>query len=111
MSKESQELICEKRLLSSSKTDLRRKNKMDIISKLIGIGLMITGIAIWGIDYFIVKAIANIGTWLAIVMNAPAGVGTGITVIICILLLGVLAMVAIAGGYVFCFGIETFAER
>ena len=84
---------------------------MDIISKLIGIGLMIAGVAIWSIDYFIVKAIANIGTWLAVVANAPAGVGTGITVIICILLFGVLAMIAIAGGYVFYFGIETFREQ
>ena len=84
---------------------------MDIVAKLIGTGLMIAGIAIWSIDYFIVKAIANIGTWLAVVMNAPAGVGTGITVIICILLSGVLGMVAIAGGYVFYFGIETFREQ
>ena len=83
---------------------------MDIINKLIGIGLMISGIAIWSINYFIVKTIANIGTWLAVVMNAPAGVGTGITVIICILLIGVLAMVAIAGGAVFYLGIESFRE-
>lgn len=83
---------------------------MNIKSKLIGTGLMIAGVLIWSIDYFIVKTIANIGTWLAVVMNAPAGVGTGITLLICILLLGVLGIVIVAGGFVFYFGIEVFTE-
>ena len=84
---------------------------MDIICKLTGVGLMIAAVAIWSIDYFIVKTIANIGTWLAVVMSAPAGVGTGITLIICILLFGVLSLVAIVGGYVFYFGIELFTDN
>ena len=37
-------------------------------------------------------------------------VGTGITVIICIFLIGVLAMGAIAGGAVFYLGIGAFTE-
>ena len=83
---------------------------MDIVAKLIGTGLMMAGVLIWSIDYFIVKTIANIGTWLAVLMDAPAGVGTGITLIICILLFGVLSLVAIVGGYVFYFGIGVFIE-
>ena len=69
---------------------------MTIVQKIIGVGLMMVGVAIWSIDYFIVKAMAAIGTWLAELMNAPAGVDTGITIIICILLFSVLAIVAIA---------------
>ena len=78
---------------------------MSIKSKIAGIVLMIAGAAIWSIDYFILKAIASIGTWLAELMNAPAGVGMGITITIAILLLGVLALVAFIGALIFWWGL------
>ena len=83
---------------------------MTIVQKIIGVGLMVVGVIIWSIDYFIVKAMAAIGTWLAELMNAPAGVGTGITIIICVLLFGVLAIVAIAGGFIVVCGIDQCME-
>lgn len=83
---------------------------MSIIDKIVGIGLMIAGVAIWSIDYFVVKAMRCIGTWLAELMNAPAGVGTGITLLICLPLLGVLVGILIAGGAVIAFGYSIMEE-
>ena len=78
---------------------------MSLLTKLVGFGLMVGGVAIWSIDYFIGKAIASIGTWLAELMNAPAGVGTGITIIIAIPLLGVFLLVFTVGAIVFWWGL------
>ena len=79
-----------------------------IVDKIIGIGLMILGIAIWSIDYFILKALSSIGYWLAELMNAPAGVGLGITILISIACIGILCLVIILGGFVFWMGINYF---
>ena len=84
---------------------------MSIKSKIAGIALMIAGAAVWSIDYFILKAIASIGTWLAELMNAPAGVGMGITIIIAILLLGVLTLVALTGAIVFWEGLCAMEKK
>ena len=82
------------------------KNK--ITDKLIGIGLMIAGIAIWSIDYFIIKALSSIGTWLATLMNAPAEVGLGITILICLACFGLLSIVMVLGAFVIWMGFEFF---
>ena len=84
---------------------------MSIKTKIAGIALMIAGAAIWSIDYFIIRAIASIGTWLAELMNAPAGVGMGITIIIAILLLGVLTLVAFIGAIVFWEGLCAMEKK
>lgn len=78
--------------------------------KLIGIGLMIAGVAIWSIDYFILKALSSIGMWLATLMNAPAEVGLGITILICLLCFGILSIVVILGACVVWCGIQFFNE-
>lgn len=83
---------------------------MGIINKIAGIVLMVAGVAIWSSDYFILKAMLCIGTWLAELMNAPAGVGIGITLLICLLLLGVLVSVLIVGGAVIAFGYSIMEE-
>lgn len=77
---------------------------MSLLEKAGMVALSIVGIAIWSIDYFIVKAIGAIGTWVAELMGAPAGVGNGITILILVLLLGVMTTVAVAGGVVIWFG-------
>lgn len=84
---------------------------MSIKNKIAGIALMIAGAAVWSIDYFILKAIASIGTWLAELMNAPASVGMGITIIIAILLLGVLTLVAFIGAIVFWWGLCAMEKK
>ena len=84
------------------------KKKNTISDKLIGVVLMIAGITIWSIDYFIVKALSSIGIWLATLMNAPAGVGIGITILISFACLGILLLVAFLGGCVFWIGFEYF---
>lgn len=83
---------------------------MGIINKIAGIVLMVAGVAIWSSDYFILKTMLCIGTWLAELMNAPAGVGIGITLLICLLLLGVLVSVLIVGGAVIAFGYSIMEE-
>lgn len=83
---------------------------MNVLDKLVSILLMVAGIAIWSIDYFIVKTIATIGTWLAELMNAPAAVGTGITLLISILIIGVLVLVIVVGAAVFMLGVEWWSE-
>lgn len=84
---------------------------MTLLKKIAGIGLMIAGVAIWSIDYFIGKAIASIGTWLAELMNAPTDVGTGITIIIAIPLLGIFALVIILGAIAFGGGLCAMGEK
>lgn len=84
---------------------------MSIKSKIAGIALMITGAAIWSIDYFIAKAIASIGTWLAELMNAPAGVGTGLIILIAIPLLGVFIFVIVVGAIPFWWGLCAMEEK
>ena len=79
-----------------------------ILDKIIGIALMILGIAIWSIDYFILKVLSSIGYWLAELMDAPIGVGLGITVLISIACIGILSLVIILGGFVFWTGINYF---
>lgn len=88
--------------------DNKLKKKNMVFDKLVGIGLMIAGIAIWSIDYFIVKALSSIGTWLAMLMNAPAEVGLGITILISFACLGLLLLVVFLGGCVFWIGFEFF---
>lgn len=63
-----------------------------IVDKLIGIGLMIAGIAIWSINYFVVKALSSIGMWFA-----------G-----CFACLGILLLVIFLGGCVFWIGFDFF---
>ena len=84
---------------------------MSIKTKIASIALMVTGAAIWSIDYFIAKAIASIGTWLAELMNAPAGVGTGLTILIAIPLIGVFIFVIVVGGLPFYWGLCTLGEK
>lgn len=84
---------------------------MSVKNKMMGIGLMIAGAAIWYIDYFILKAIASIGTWLAELMNAPAGVGTGITILIAIPLLGVFIFVIVVGAIPFWWGLCAMEKK
>lgn len=55
-----------------------------MIAKVIGIIVMIAGIAIWSVNYLIAKTISAIGYWIAELMNAPTEVGMGITIIICL---------------------------
>lgn len=77
---------------------------MSILNKIAGIGLMVAGVAIWSIDYFIIKAILCIGTWFGELMNAPADVGTGITILMCLLLGSGLVGILLIGGCVIVIG-------
>lgn len=73
---------------------------MGITDKIIGSILMIAGVAIWSINYKIAMTISVIGQWIAELMNAPTEVGTGITIIICLLCIALFALVTIVGGFV-----------
>ena len=84
---------------------------MSIKNKIVSIALMVTGAAIWSIDYFIGKAIASVGHWLAELMNAPAGVGTGIIILIAIPLLGVFILVITVGDIAFWWGLCAMVEK
>ena len=84
---------------------------MSIKNKIAGIALMVVGVAVWSIDYFILKVITSIGTWLAELTNAPVGVGIGVIIIITILLLGVLTLVAFIGALVFWWGLCAMEEK
>ena len=84
---------------------------MSLPKKIAAIALMVAGAVIWSINYFIGKAIASIGTWLAEILNAPAGVGTGITILIAVPLLGVFVLVIMVGGIVFWWGLCAMEEK
>lgn len=86
------------------------KKKNVLINKIVGIGFMVAGIGIWSIDYFIIKALSSIGYWLVELMNAPAEVGIGITILISLLYIGILALVVMIGGFVFWMGIQLLKD-
>lgn len=73
---------------------------MKIMGKVIGIIIMIAGAAIWSINYKIAITISAIGQWIAELMGAPTEVGTGITIIICLLCIVLFALVTVVGGFV-----------
>lgn len=83
---------------------------MKIADKLISLILMAAGVVVWSIDYFIVKVIANIGTWLAGVFNAPEGIGMGITLLCLIPLLGIMMIIAVIGGFLISLGLRLLLE-
>lgn len=76
-----------------------------ILDKIAGIIVMAIGVAIWSINYFIVKTFAAIGAWVAELLHAPAALGMGITILLSLSILGILILIAFLGGYVFYFGI------
>ena len=79
---------------------------MKIKDKIIAFGLIVFGILICSINYLIIKSIANIGTWLTEVLNAPTGVGLGITLLCLVPLFGVLVVIGIIGGFFIVLGIR-----
>ena len=87
------------------------KKKETILNKLIGIGFMIAGGIVWSVDYFILRALSAIGNWLAELMNAPTGVGTGITILISLLCLGILISIVIVGAWLIWLGTEIYSSN
>ena len=79
---------------------------MKIKDALISLGLMIGGMSICSINYYIVRYMLNIGTWLAELLNAPAGVGMGITILCLIPLFGILLAIGIIGGFFIFLGLR-----
>lgn len=66
--------------------------------------LMIVGILVVCIDYFIVMVISTVGTWGATVLSAPE-LGVGLTLLLCIPLFGILVLVAVIGIWLFARGL------
>lgn len=81
-----------------------------MIEKTLGLIFAIGGLAIVSIDYYIVKSIASIGVWLAELLNAPAGVGAGITVFFLVPLLIIILVIGVVGGFVIYLGLRLILE-
>ena len=81
---------------------------MKLKEKIIASGLIVFGMLICSMNYFIVKFISNIGAWLAEVLNAPTGVGIGITLLCLVPLFGVLFVIGIIGGFFIVLGLRYF---
>ena len=81
-----------------------RKN-IRISERISGIAIMALGVGLVAIDYFIVKAMMSVGLWGAPALSAPE-IGVALTILLCIPLLGVLCIFALAGGFVFLRGLS-----
>lgn len=79
---------------------------MKIKDAVISFGLITSGMLICSINYYIIKYMLNIGTWLAELLNAPAGVGLGITLLCLVPLFGVLLAIGIIGGFFIVLGLR-----
>lgn len=83
---------------------------MKLKEKIIASGLIVFGMLICSMNYFIIKFISNIGAWLAEALNAPTGIGIGIGItILCLVpLFGVLFVIGIIGGFFIVLGLRYF---
>ena len=77
---------------------------MDIIKKIKGVGLMVAGVVILCIEYFILKKIDSIASQV-VEMNMPVAIGMGVIMILTLPFLCWFGVVAYVGICVFLRGV------